>query len=328
MGNGAALATTEQKTGGIMDMSGGMSGEMAARLNEMKLKLSMVQNFMKEVMDVGFDYGIIPGTDKPCLFKPGAEKMLNIWGFSSRIIDKKGNDTRDEKTGYYLAEITVQIAHIGSGTIVAEGVGECCSFESKYRYRWLFENELPKGMDKTGLVSKTFESKAGKEYTKYRVENMELVDQWNTILKMAHKRALVGATLTATGTSGIFNQTSDEMDEWIDNEGDNRLQKKEPLQKKKWAPTAADEKSSFNPSASGGMITIAQKNKIQYDAEKKKIKLEDIEKIIISTNQKPINELTKAEASAVIEWLSKVSNDDLQDLVVDIAMNEMGGGKS
>ena len=88
MSNGA-LATTEQKSGGIMDMSGGMSGEMAARLNEMKLKLSMVKNFMQDIMDKGFDYDTIPGTDKPCLFKPGAEKLLSVYGFSSLVKEKR-----------------------------------------------------------------------------------------------------------------------------------------------------------------------------------------------------------------------------------------------
>ena len=321
MSNGA-LATTEQKSGGIMDMSGGMSGEMAARLNEMKLKLSMVKNFMQDIMDKGFDYDTIPGTDKPCLFKPGAEKLLSVYGFSSLVKEKR--ETRDLNTGYYLAEVTMQIIHRGSGAIITEGVGECSSFESKYRYRWLFENELPKGTDKTGLVAKTWEAtKNGQkvEYTKYRVDNVDLIDQWNTVLKMAKKRALVDATLTATGTSGIFNQTVDEMDDWMGKEDDGRLQK---LKKQKPGPTAADEKTTFNPSASGGMITIAQKNKIQYDAEKKNIKADQIEAIIMAEKKKPIAELTKAEASAIIDWLGKVSESDLQDLVIDLAM---GGGK-
>ena len=72
------------------------------------------------------------------------------------------------------------------------------------------------------------------------------------------------------------------------------------------------------------MITIAQKNKIQYDAEKKNVKPADIETIIQAEKKKPIAELTKAEASAIIDWLSKVSEEDLQDLLVDLAM---GGGK-
>lgn len=324
--NNAAMTNPEQKSGGIMDMGGSMSGEMAARLNDMKLKLSMVQTFMKEIMDEGFDYGIIPGTDKPCLFKSGAEKMIAVYGFSSVVKEKK--ETRDLITGYYLAEITMQIIHRGTGAIVAEGVGECSSFESKYRYRWSFENELPRGTDKTGLVSKTWLAfKNGQpvmkdgvqvEYTKYRMDNSDLIDQWNTVLKMAKKRALVDATLTATGTSGIFTQTADEMDDWMGKEDDGRLQK---LKKQKPGPTAADEKHTFAPTAGSGMITGAQKNKIQYDADKRGVKAEQIDAIVKSTKGKGIDHLTKTEASAVIDWLGKVTKDELNDLVIDVEMD-------
>ena len=39
-----------------------------------------------------------------------------------------------------------------------------------------------------------------------RVENSDLADTYNTVLKMAKKRALVDATLTATAASDIFTQ--------------------------------------------------------------------------------------------------------------------------
>ena len=315
MGNGA-MATTEQKSGGIMDMTGGMSGEMAGRLNEMRVKLELVQQFFKGVMEKDLDYGIIPGTQKPSLLKPGAEKLCELYGFAPVVKEKK--ETRDFNSGYYLAELTMQIVHRQSGSIIAEGVGEASSYESKYRYRWLFDNELPKNTDKNGLVQKTFASKAGKEYTKYRIENIDLIDQWNTVLKMAKKRALVDAVLSATRTSGIFSQSEDEMDAWIEGETDDKLEKQ------KTTPTAADEKSAFNPTTSG-VITLAQKNKIQYDAEKKGIKTADIEAIVQHTKGKPIEQLTKMEASAVIDWLGKTTKDDLQDLIIDLAMD--GAGK-
>ena len=318
MSNGA-LATTEQKSGGIMDMSG-TTMDMAARLADMSNKLELVKTFFKTQMIKDIDYGIIPGTDKPALYKPGAEKLCALYGFSQRVLSKV--ETRDLATGYYLSEVTVQLTHAASGIIVADGVGECSSYESKYRYRWVFESDIPKNIDKSGLVSKTFESKkTGKEYTRYRLENPDLIDQWNTVLKMAKKRALVDATLAATRTSGMFCQTEGELDAWLDSD---EIPKQERLEKQKPAPAAADEKTTFNPSASGGMITIAQKNKIQYDAEKKNIKADQIEAIIMAEKKKPIAELTKAEASAIIDWLGKVSESDLQDLVIDLAM---GGGK-
>ena len=39
-----------------------------------------------------------------------------------------------------------------------------------------------------------------------RIENEDIADVYNTVLKMAKKRALVDATLTATAASDIFTQ--------------------------------------------------------------------------------------------------------------------------
>lgn len=243
MGNGA-LATVEQKSGGIMDMTG-TTGDIAARLADMGNKLDLVKTFFKTQMIKDIDYGIIPGTDKPALYKPGAEKLCALYGFSQRVLSKV--ETRDLATGYYLSEVTVQLTHAASGIVVADGVGECSSYESKYRYRWVFESDIPKNIDKAGLVGKTFESKrSGKEYTRYRLENPDLIDQWNTVLKMAKKRALVDATLAATRTSGMFCQTEGELDAWLDSD---EIPKQERLEKQKAAPKASDEKHHGNPSA-------------------------------------------------------------------------------
>lgn len=315
MNNSAAMTTMEQKSGGIMDM-GGATGEMALRLAEMSDKLDLVKTFFKTQMIKDIDFGIIPGTDKPALYKPGAEKLCALYGYSQRVLGKK--ETRDLATGYYLSEVTVQLIHAASGIVIADGVGECSSYESKYRYRWVFESDIPKNIDKSGLVSKTFESKkTGKEYTRYRLENPDLIDQWNTVLKMAKKRALVDATLAATRTSGMFCQTEGELDAWLDSD---EIPKQERLEKQKASPAAADEKHTFAPTAGTG-ISIAQKNKIQYDAEKRGVKAEQIDAIVKSTKGKGIDQLTKTEASAVIDWLAKISNEDLNDLVVDVEMD-------
>ena len=312
MNNSAAMTTMEQKSGGIMDMTGGMSGEMAGRLAEMKMKLDLVQQFFKGVMEKDLDYGIIPGTQKPSLLKPGAEKLCELYGFAPVVKDKR--ETRDFNTGYYLAELTMQIVHRQSGAIIAEGVGEASSYESKYRFRWVFDSEVPKSVDKNGLIQKTFKGKNGSEYVKYRMENVDLIDQWNTVLKMAKKRALVDAVLSATRTSGIFSQSEDEMDAWIEGESEEKLQKQKP------APTTADERQTFAPAAGTG-ITDAQKNKIRYDAEKRGVKAEQIDAIVRATKGKGIDQLTKTEASAVIDWLGKVTKDELNDLVIDVEMD-------
>jgi len=42
------------------------------------------------------------------------------------------------------------------------------------------------------------------------IENPDLPDQWNTVIKMSEKRARVGAVLAVTGASAIFTQDLDE----------------------------------------------------------------------------------------------------------------------
>ena len=321
MSNGA-LATTEQKSGGIVDLTGAMTGEMAARIAEMQNKLSLVRKFMNDEMVDGYVYGLIPGTgNKPVLLKPGAEKLCELYGFAAPI--KSITRERDYATGFFLAEVVVQIVHRERGILIAEGVGECSSFESKYRYRWLFESEVKRlRIDPEGLVSKIFVKGDGTEYLRYRVENNDLIDQWNTVLKMAKKRALVDAVLAATRSSELFSRTKQELDAWLE-EGE--VPKPDPLVKKKASPTTADETHTFAPSSgSGDILSEPQRKRMLFDAEKKGVKNSDFEAFILAEKKKPIAELSKAEASAIIDWLSKVSEADLQDLIIDLAM---GGGK-
>lgn len=308
----ASNALVDKGTGEVIDITSGGSGEMATRLAEMETKLMLVRKFFKSVMNKDEDFGIIPGTDKPSLLKPGAEKLLALYNFSSIVKEK--NEVRDLQTGYYQAQVVIQIVHRGTGIVIAEGVGEASSFESKYRYRWMYENELPKGADKEALTSKTFVSKkSGKEYVRYRMENADIIDQWNTVLKMAKKRALVDAALAATGTSGIFTQSEDEMDAWIEGESD----VKEKMEKKRSAPQTSDERASFQPPPSnGGKITEKQIGKIFGDAKRKGLDENGIKDIVLYVKKKPINELTTAEASAVIDFIAKSEEEALQDLVL------------
>ena len=191
---------------------------MSSRLATMRNKLDITQQFFREVMVPEVDYGTIPGTPKPTLYKPGAEKLCELYGFAIEMADKR--EERDFKTGFYLAEVTVRLRHRCTGQVVAEGVGEANVYEAKYRWRWVGERDLPKGMDKENLLAKEFSSRdGGSKWSKYRIENADLFDQWNTVLKMAKKRALVDATLSATRSSGIFSQSEDDFEAYIMGEG-------------------------------------------------------------------------------------------------------------
>jgi hypothetical protein len=213
----------------LVDLEFGSVSDFKRKMLELKQKMDFMQEFFQQVMVKDEDYGTIPGTGKPTLYKPGAEKLCELYGFAAHIKSKE--EEKEYETGYYRALITVQLIHRSTGVIVGEGVGECNANESKYRYRWVYENKIPRHLDKDDLFFEEKEewkdgNKTGNTYRHYRIPNEDLFSQWNTILKMAHKRAFTGVTLQCTRSSGIFTQDETEMDEWADVPLEDRKQKK------------------------------------------------------------------------------------------------------
>ncbi|MGB9886785.1 MAG: hypothetical protein ACPLRW_07305 [Moorellales bacterium] len=188
--------------------------EMSVILSDMKKKLNLVQRFFREIMVKDQDYGVIPGTDKPTLLKPGAEKLCELYGFAPVV--KQIEEDRNVETGFYQARVTVALIHRRSGVVVAEGVGQANTMEGRYRWRWVPEWKLPEGVDKNSLYSEVRADKNGKKYRVYRLENQDPWTLWNTVLKMAKKRALIDATLSATRSSGLFTQDAEDLEEWIE----------------------------------------------------------------------------------------------------------------
>ncbi len=162
------------------------------------------------------DYGVIPGTTKPTLLKPGAEKIVKLLGLADEyeILDRQ----EDWNKPFFRYLLQCNLRHLATGTIISQGFGECNSMESKYHYRWIGERDLPEGIDKTKLVSQERRSKTGGHWTVYRFDNEDIFSQVNTILKMAKKRALVDAALSAGRLSNVFTQDLEDMPESIEKE--------------------------------------------------------------------------------------------------------------
>ena len=59
--------------------------EFAITMNEARERINMLQSFVKEMMIPKIDYGFIPNCDKPSLFKSGAEKLCDTFGFSKPV---------------------------------------------------------------------------------------------------------------------------------------------------------------------------------------------------------------------------------------------------
>ena len=155
------------------------------------------------------DYGIIPGTQKPTLLKPGAEKIAKLLGLADQyeIEDRQ----EDWSKPFFRYLIRCKLIHVATQSLISEGLGECNSMESKYRYRWIGEKDLPLGTDKSKLVTQERRSKTGGHWTVYRLDNEDIFSQVNTILKMAKKRALVDAALSAGRLSNVFTQDIEDI---------------------------------------------------------------------------------------------------------------------
>lgn len=206
--------------------------------NDVLDQVRLVQDVMHKVMKEGHHHGAIPGTDKPTLLKPGAEKLCLTFRLAPRFKVMH----RDLEGGHREYEVECSLDHITTGSFVGSGVGLCSSMESKYRWR----NDVPAcpecGMDlrrskrdaewycwrKKGGCGATFPLSAIK--TEGRVENPDIADTFNTVLKMAKKRALVDAVLTATAASDIFAQDLEDLGGPIVQEQNGPSPQQEPAQ--------------------------------------------------------------------------------------------------
>ncbi len=186
--------------------------------------------FVAGMMVKDRDFGAVPGTDKPTLLKPGAEKLTTFFGLapvfvSERIVEDFGDDGKEPLFFYrYRCEL------YRNGTLVGSGIGSCNSRESKYRYRngervcpTCGKATIIKGKDEYGGGWLCFAKKGGcgAKFTAGdpaitgqivgKVPNPDVADLVNTIDKMAQKRALIAATLIAVNASEFFTQDVEDM---------------------------------------------------------------------------------------------------------------------
>jgi hypothetical protein len=193
-----------------------------------------VKDFIGKVLNKGVDYGPIPGSDKPTLLKPGAEKMCSFFGLTPKFpLEDREEDWTGERHGgepFFYYRYKCQLYR--GDQLIAEGEGSCNSWEKKYRYRQS-ERKCPK-CGKTTIIKGKEEygggwicfSKKGGCGTKFandapeiinqdvgQVKNPDPADIVNTLQKMAQKRALVAPVLIATNTSDYFTQ---DIEDFID----------------------------------------------------------------------------------------------------------------
>lgn len=156
---------------------------------EVRAQVNQLQYLMQQVLMENEHYGVVPGTrGKPTLFQSGAEKIA----FMFKLVPRYTVTRTELGGGHREVEVTCTLYHRGSDVVEGEGVGSCSTLESKYRYR----NKWVNG-------------------SKQREENPDIADTYNTVLKMAKKRALVDAVKSTTAASDIFTQDVEDLPAWM-----------------------------------------------------------------------------------------------------------------
>ena len=197
----------------------------AASVNDMLAVYQAKKDFIDGILRSGVDFGPIPGSDKPALLKPGAEKMVSFFGLSpvfediATVEDWTGEAHGGEPFFYYRQKCKL---HKGE-RLIATADGSCNSWEKMYRYRNA-ERTCPQCGNasifksknkpefycwaKKGGCGATFSlnDKRITEQEAGQIKNPDVSELTNTILKMAQKRALVAAVLIGTAVSDYFTQ--------------------------------------------------------------------------------------------------------------------------
>lgn len=180
----------------LAPQSSSMDLIMNADMEQVSRQLQAIDNFqivVQKTLRAEQDFGTIPGTQKPTLLKPGAEKILMLMGLTSEyeIVDK----VEDYTNGFFA--YTVKSSLLKNGQLVTEGFGSANTKENRYRLNEWSEEEHKK------------------VWTGDYQDPYTLV---NTVLKMAKKRAQVDAALTVGSLSNVFTQDVEDMKELLQKE--------------------------------------------------------------------------------------------------------------
>lgn len=181
-----------------------------------------IQAAIEEVLVDGIDYGRIPGVNRPTLLKPGAEKLSQLFMLVPEI---ETQETYHED-GHYTVKALCYLHHVPTGRRLGPQPALATSRESKYAYRMMNPTCPDCGTDnirtskeggyycwrRIGGCGNQFAAASDKAkqiatQPTGRGPNPDLPDTYNTVLRMACKRAHVAATLAITGASEVF--TSD-----------------------------------------------------------------------------------------------------------------------
>lgn len=208
--------------------------QSAGGVDELMQQIQLVQSVMEKAMKDGEHYGKIPGCgDKPTLLKAGAEKLSFVFRLAPEFVVTE----REMPNGHRECQVICTLKQINTGKFLGQGLGSCSTMESKYRFRtgpktftgrpvpssyWNIRQSQPgKAQEMIGGKGFTVGKNDSGQWEicqqGEKVEHDNPADYFNTVLKMAKKRAHVDAILTATAASDIFTQ---DVEDIVENRGE------------------------------------------------------------------------------------------------------------
>lgn len=135
-------------------------------------KITQFQQLVQSQLKQNHDYGIIPGTPKPTLLKPGAEKILMLMGLRSEfeIVDS----TRDFEKGFFQYQVRCKLYR--GDILITEGLGAANTKERKYLKQdpFTIDNTVLKIAKKRALIDAVLLVASLSEVFTQDIEDMDL----------------------------------------------------------------------------------------------------------------------------------------------------------
>jgi hypothetical protein len=176
-----------------------------------------LRNCMRAVLKPDVDYGLIPGMGtKPSLFKPGAEKLIQWFGFGF-----ENNEVKTERDDpEYPSGIADKVRRVGVTyrcTVHKElADGRRVTIATCEAYAGYDEDKFYVSLEAARSKAEAKERQwAAKDKRQPNPSKWEYAAEyrapWNSVIKMCEKRALVGAAIDATAAAGLFTQDLEDM---------------------------------------------------------------------------------------------------------------------
>lgn len=183
-------------------------------MDEAQARYEMMVMFVSKQMKRDKDFGVIPGTDKPTLLKPGAEKLCTFFGLRPIPVLLDKMEDWDKGFFYYLYRYELY----KGDTLIAAADGSANSKEKKYRWRNVPEFKATEDEKQRAVKREKRPTKKGGTFYMLTIENDDPYTLVNTLQKMAQKRALIAAALIGVNASEFFTQDIEDMADAIEGE--------------------------------------------------------------------------------------------------------------